>query len=167
MWSIHSPYTNHDAFAKRMMQLVHPFYKEGIMGVSPFISYKRALGDKNSLVGFLFPMGKRHTPENAIGFIHVIRRKLKGSLSKISPPFYQIKQVLVGKDNQRAGAGTALVKWVLSRADSLPIMAQVMPFNKSAISFYKKRGFSLKETILCGKNKDRKEYILVKSAKSA
>ena len=145
-----------------MLQLIHPFYKEGLMGVNPMASYKRSLSDINSAIGFIFPMNKPYSPDNAMGFIYLIKRSQKGLISKLEPPFYQIKQILISKDNQKKGMGTALLKWGLQKMDPLPVVAQVMPFNQSAIIFYKKRGFKTAETIHCGKNKDRKELLLVK-----
>ena len=162
MWNIYSPRTNHDAYAKRMLQLIHPFYKEGIMGINPMAAYKRSLQDENSAIGFIFPSNKPHSPANALGFIYLIKRKQKGLISKVEPPFYQIKQILISKDNQNKGMGTALLKWGLKQMDAHPVVAQVMPTNKSAIMFYKKRRFKCVETLYCGKNKDRKELLFVR-----
>jgi ribosomal protein S18 acetylase RimI-like enzyme len=146
-----------------MLQLIHPFYKEGIMGINPMASYKRSLQDKNSIIGFIFT-SKSYSPDNALGFIYLIKRKRGGLISKVEPPFCQIKQILVSKNSQDKGMGTALLKWGLNRMESLPVVAQVMPTNKSAIMFYKKRHFKCIETLYCGKDKTRKELLFVRRA---
>ena len=151
-----------EEYARRMNDIVNPYYKKGLMGFMTMGCYKRSIEEENQKVAFLWPSGVSTTPSNSVGFAYAIYRKRPGSIKCIEPPFLQIKQIVVQEEYGRKKGGAALMKWAEQLyPEDIPIALQLMPDNKLACNFYKKNGFVHKESIKTGKNKDRTEDVMV------
>lgn len=150
-----------EQYARKMNDIVNPYYKEGTMGFMTLGCYKRALEESGQHVAFLWPKTcKNKNAETCVGFAWAIDRKRPGSIKCVDPPFVQVKQIVVENTHRGKKGGSALMNWLKNSKTDCNIALQLMPNNTRAIGFYQKHGFIQKELIKTGAKKDRTEAVM-------